>query len=302
MIVRVILFCVVASLGALGCGSADGGGAGGEAGDGGVGGGAAGAGGVGGAGGDGGDGGMGGEGGAGGEPGPTFTSARDQIEAGLAYQLELCQCQDPTEAISESACLALARDLPFSDRQDECFDELILTAEYGTSLENRFACFVDIDLVAVDCLVEVNECSESAITDCLDARDTARIPPPGCPTPHETIIPLINDCTQTLTEDGVDAFLDSRSARCDCLTSCTHTDRGPDVVACMVDTLQDEVDRLGSEGADELRCITKFWRQLAVCFGNEVSCEGAETACADIPAPDPACAISGAILDDCLSL
>jgi hypothetical protein len=178
---------------------------------------------------------------------------------------------------------------------------VVLLAEFGISLEKRFACFVDIDLAAVDCLVEVDECSASAIADCRDARDTARIPPPGCPDAHESIPVLINDCSMTVAVDGVDAFLDSRSARCDCLTNCTSVDRGLEVEQCMVDTLQDEVDLLGpADGPNELKCITKFWRQLAVCFGNEVTCDGPETACADLPPPEPACAISGAILDGCL--
>lgn len=293
------LSCAVAPMGVAGCGSSDS--AGGDAGDGGAGG-EGGAAGDGGAGGEGGAAGVGGEGGVGGDPAPVFTSANDQVEAGLAYQLELCQCQGPGEPIAESACLALARDLPYSDRQNECFDELVLEAEFGATLENRFECFVDIDLMAVDCLLEVNECAEGAIMGCVDARNAARTPPPGCPTPHETIIPLLSECTRTLTEDGVDAFLDSRSARCDCLAGCVQPDRGPDVVTCMVDVLQEEVDALGPTGAAELRCITKFWRQFAVCFGNELSCEGAETACADIPPPDPACAISGTILEGCLPL
>jgi hypothetical protein len=288
------LSCAVASMGVAGCGSSDS--VGGDAGDGGAGG-EGGAGGVGG-GGEGGAGGEGGEGGFGGDPGPVFTSANDQVEAGLAYQLELCQCQGPGEPIAESACLALARDLPYSDRQNECLDDVVLNAEFGVTLENRFQCFVDIDLVAADCLFEVDECAEGAIMECVDARTAARTPEPGCPDPHATITPLLTECTRTLAEDGVDAFLDWQSARCDCQAGCVQPDRGPDVVACMVDVLQDEVDALGPAGAAEPRCITRFWRQFAVCFGNEVSCEGAVTACADLPPPDPACAISGTILLD----
>ena len=46
-----------------------------------------------------------------------FTSVMDRIDAGLVYRLEGCQCQDPDEAISESACLALVNftGLPLSD-------------------------------------------------------------------------------------------------------------------------------------------------------------------------------------------
>ena len=106
MIHRIILVCGVASFGALGCGSSDDGGAGGEAG------GAGGAAGAGGVGGGGGEGGMGGEGGAGGEPGPEFTSSKDWTDAGLAYQLELCQCPaDAGDPLPESACLALAENM-----------------------------------------------------------------------------------------------------------------------------------------------------------------------------------------------
>jgi len=242
---------------------------------------------------------MGGEGGGAGQVGPIFTSSRDWTDAGLAYQLESCQCQGPGEPISQSACLALAENLPFSDRQNKCLDKVIEEEEYGMTLENRFACFVDIDLAAVDCLVAVDECSESAITDCRDARDTARTPPlAGCPTPHADIREMINDCQTTDAVDGVDAFLDFRSAQCDCLPNCTSADPDPEVEECMEDALQAEVD---VHGPNELVCITKFWRQRAVCFGNEVSCDGVETACADIPAPDPACAISGTILLDILS-
>jgi hypothetical protein len=176
---------------------------------------------------------------------------------------------------------------------------VILDEEYGMSLANRFACFVDIDLAAVDCLVEVNECSESAITDCLDARDAARTPPPGCPTPHEDIRDLINDCTRPAAVDAVDAFLDSRSSQCDCLTNCTSADPEPDVVQCMIDTLQAEVDVL-PQGPTELKCINEFWRRKAVCFGNEMTCDGPVTACSDLP--PMLCGISNTILDDCLVL
>jgi len=65
-----------------------------------------------------------------------------------------------------------------------------------------------------------------------------------------------------------------------------------------MDALQARVEMLGPDGPMELKCITAFWRRIAVCFGNEVTCDGAETACADIP--PMVCAISGTILDHCL--
>jgi hypothetical protein len=297
MIERIVLVCLVASIGVVGCGSSDGGGTGGEAGGGGAGG-TAGGGGDGGGGGTaggggGGDGGMGGEGGAAGDGGPTFTSSRDWTDAGLAYQLERCQCQGPGEPISQSACLALAANLPFSDRQDECFDAVIQGEEQMT-FENRLDCLIDVDFMAVDCLAEVNECSESAITDCVDARAMGQI---NCPRPHADVIPMISPCLATMTEDGVDAFLDSRSARCDCLTTCTSTDEDPEVVQCMMDTLQAE---FAAHGLDALKCITKFWRQTAVCLGNEATCDPGSDACIDLPLM--VCAISGTVLDDCLAL
>jgi hypothetical protein len=122
----------------------------------------------------------------------------------------------------------------------------------------------------------------------------------NCPTVHEDVIPLFNVCSAVVPEDGVDAYLDSRAARCDCLTECGNADRDPEVEECMVTTLQAEVDMLGPTGPTALRCITKFWRQSAVCFGNELSCDGPATACDDIP--PTVCAISGSILDDCLTL
>ena len=293
MIERVILVCVVASFGVAGCGSSDDGGAGGEAG------GAGGAAGVGGVGGGGGEGGMGGEGGVGGEPAPEFTSSSDWTEAGLDYQLELCQCpDDPGDPLPESACLALAENLPFSGRQNECFDEVVLGEERMT-LETRFVCLIDVDLETVDCLAQVDECSEGAIADCLATREMGQI---NCPRPHADVIPLTSPCLATLTEDGVEAFLDSQSAHCDCITTCINVDPDPLVVQCMVDTLQAEVDALGTEGPSELKCITEFWRQGAVCFDNETSCNGPGTACGAIPPPEPFCMISGAILDDCLIL
>jgi hypothetical protein len=302
---RLILVWVVASVGVLGCGGSDGGGAGGEAGSAGTGGaaGAAGSGGRGAGGVGGGDGGMGGEGGVGGQVEPVFTSASDQINAGLAFQLELCQCQGPGEPVSESACLPIPDPdrfpfLPFSDRQNDCFDAVVLGEEERT-LENRYACWIETDLAAADCLAEVNECFESAIADCLATWRDARA---LCPRPQAQVVAMMAECFRTTSKDGVDAFLDSREAQCDCLTDCTNPDRDPEVVQCMTDTLQTEVGMLGLEGAKALECVTKFWRERAVCFGNETSCEGPATACDDLPPPDPACAISGAILDPCLSL
>lgn len=301
MIQRVILVCLAASLGVVGCGGSDGDGTGGDAGSG------AGSGvpgamvGAGGAGGEDGEGGTGGEGGAGGEPVPT--PLMDRTDAGLAYQLECCQCQGQDQChalegpISESACLALALELPFSDRQNECFDEVILGEEQMT-LENRFACLIEVDFEAVDCLAEVSECSESVIADCLKVRLDGQI---DCPKPHLDVIPMVSECQETVAEDGVDAFLDSRSAQCDCITDCTSADPDPEVVDCMVDTLQAAVDELGPTGPNELKCITKFWRQKAVCFGNELTCDGAVTGCDDLPLM--LCAISGTILlDNCPDL
>lgn len=301
------LSCAVASMGVAGCGSSDAGGGGGDAGGGGgeagvgAAGGEGGTAGVGGLGGLGGEGGGGGQAGSAGDPGPVFTSANDQIEAGLALQLELCQCQGPGEPIAESACLAIPNPirfpfLPFSDRQNACFDDVVLGEEERT-LERRYQCFIDTDLAAVDCLVDVDGCSEGAIADCLSAWSAART---VCPRPQMSVFAMTSDCFRTLAEDGVDAFLDSPEARCDCLARCTNAERDPVVVQCMTETLQAEVERLGVAGADELECITEFWRERAVCFGNETSCEGALTACADLPIPDPACAITGTILDECL--
>jgi hypothetical protein len=178
----------------------------------------------------------------------------------------------------------------------------VVLSEEERTLENRLACFVNADLGAVDCLMEVNECSESAIADCREARDKARTDPElRCFPPSGDVSALLGECFRTVAKDGVDAFLDSRSPRCDCLTNCTGADRDPEVVECMEIALQAEVAVLG---LTELDCITKFWRQLAVCFGNEASneatCEDAETACADLPPSD--CAISDAVLDDCLTL
>jgi len=298
MIERVIVVCLLASVGVLGCGSSDGGGTGGEAGEGG----ATGAvdtaaTGADGTGGGGGDGGMGGEGGVGGEVGLMFTSVMDRIDAGLVYRLEGCQCQDPGEAISESACLALINftGLPLSDRQSACIDEVILAEEERT-LENRFACLIEVDLAAASCLAEVNECSESAIADCVDARAMSA---GSCSTPQASVLESFFGCQATVVEDAVDAFLDSRSSQCDCLTDCTSADPEPDVVECMIGTLQAEVDVL-PQGPTELKCIDEFWRRKAVCFGNEMTCDGPVTACSDLP--PMLCGISGTILDDCLTL
>jgi len=309
----------------LGCGGSDGGGAGGEAGEGGTGG-AAGTGGGGGGSGGGagaGEGGFGGEGGAAGGLG-TFTSVIDRIDAGLVYRLEGCQCQDPGETISESACLALIifTGLPFSDRQSECIDKVILderdqfrcsdtsaecdadedcggdgaTCDPQRTLENRFACLIEVDLAAASCLAEVDECSESAIADCVDARIMSA---GSCPKPHSSVLESFSGCQATVVKDAVDAFLDSRSSQCDCLTNCTSADPEPDVVECMMDTLQAEVDVLPpQEGPTELKCVNEFWRRKAVCFGNEMTCDGPVTACSDLP--PMLCGISNTILDDCL--
>jgi hypothetical protein len=285
----------VASVGVLGCGGSDGGGTGGEAGEGGADG-AAGTGG-GGTGGGGGDGGMGGEGGGGGEVGLMFTSVTDRIDAGLVYRLEGCQCQGPGEAISESACLASINftGLPLSDRQSACIDEVIVAEEERT-LENRFVCLIEVDLAAASCLAEVSECSEGAIADCVDARIMSA---GSCSTPQASVLESFFGCQATVVEDAVDAFLDSRSSQCDCLTDCTSADPEPDVVECMKDTLQAEVDVL-PQGPTELKCINEFWRRKAVCFGNEMTCDGPVTACSDLP--PMLCGISGTILDDCLAL
>ncbi|MDH3625995.1 MAG: hypothetical protein OEQ49_19190 [Myxococcales bacterium] len=290
MIRRILLVVLTASLGVVGCGSSDTGGTGG-AGDEGV---TRGTG----VGGAGGESGMGGEGGAGGEVVPAFTSVMDRIDAGLVYRLAGCQCQSPGEAISESACLALVNftELPASDRQNTCFDEVILGEEEMT-LENRLACLIEVDLAAADCLAEVSGCAESGIADCVDARIMAA---GACPTPQDSALQSFFECQATVVEDGVDAFLDSRSAQCDCLTNCTSADPDPQVFECMLNTLQAEVDMLGAQGPTELKCISEFWRRKAVCFGNEMTCDGAVTACADLP--PMLCAISGALLDDCLAL
>jgi len=248
-------------------------------------------------GGGGGDGGMGGEGGVGGEVGLMFTSVMDRIDAGLVYRLEGCQCQDPDEAISESACLAGINftGLPLSDSQSACIDEVILAEEERT-LENRFACLIEVDLVAASCLAGVDECSEGAIADCVDARIMSA---GSCSTPRPPVLESFFDCQATVVEDAVDAFLDSRSSQCDCLTDCTGADPEPDVVECMIDTLQAEVDVL-PQGPTELKCINEFWRRKAVCFGNEMTCDGPVTACSDLP--PMLCGISNTILDDCLTL
>ncbi|MDH3200476.1 MAG: hypothetical protein OEM15_06250 [Myxococcales bacterium] len=288
MIRRILLVVLTASLGVIGCGSSDSGGTGGASDEGvtrgtGI-------------GGAGGEGGTGGEGGAGGEVGPIFTSVMDRIEAGLAYRLEGCRCQGPGEPISESACLALVNftELPASDRQNACFDEVILGEEEMT-LENRLACLIEVDLAAADCLAEVSGCAETAIADCVQARTMGA---GSCPTPQDSVLGSFFGCQATVVEDGVDAFLDSRSAQCDCLTNCTSADPDPAVFECMVDTLQAELDMLGPQGPTELKCINEFWRRKAVCFGNEMTCDGAATACADLP--PMLCGISGTILDDCL--
>jgi len=288
MLQRTILVGLAAILGIAGCGSSDNGdtgGAGGEDASGGAGGGS-------------GEGGMGGEAGAGGEVVPVFTSVMDRINAGLVYRLEGCRCQNPAEAISESACLALVNftELPSSDRQNACFDQVVLGEEEMT-LENRLVCLIEVDLGAADCLAEVSGCSESGIADCVDARTMSA---GSCPTPQDSVLQSFFECQATIVEDGVDAFLDSRSAQCDCLTNCTPADPDPAVVQCMIETLQAEVDMLGPSGPNELKCINEFWRRKAVCFGNEMTCDGAVNACADLP--PMVCAISGALLDDCLAL
>lgn len=288
MIIRMLLVGLAASFAVMGCGSSDGDGDGGAGGEGATGG----------AAGDAGEGGMGGEGGAGGEVVPAFTSVMDRIEAGLVYRLAGCQCQTPGEAISESACLALVNftELPLSDDQNECIDDVIV-GEKERTLENRFVCLIEVDLAAADCLAEVSGCLESGIADCVDARIMAA---GSCPTPQDSVLESFFECQATVAEDAVDAFLDSRSAQCDCLTNCTSADPDPEVFECMVNTLQAEVDMLGPQGQTELKCINEFWRRKAVCFGNEMTCDGAVTACADLPLMP--CAISGAILDDCLAL
>lgn len=294
MMQRVILVCLMAALGVVvSCGGSGEGGIAGDGGSGGAGGGS----GVGGEGGAGGSG--GGVGGAGGDTVPT--PLMDRTDAGLAYQLECCQCQaqdqchDLDAPISESACLALAVELPFSDRQNECFDEVILNEEFMT-LENRLACLAQVDFDAVDCLAGADECSEDTIATCLDVRQMGQ---QACPKPHDSVPPLLSGCQAIVVEDGVDAFLDSRSAQCDCITDCTSVDPDPAMVECMTDTLQLEIDALEPAARFQgLRCITKFWRQRAVCFGNEVVCDGASTACDDLP--PMFCDISGTALDDCL--
>ncbi len=287
MIKRITLVGLAALLGAaVGCGSSDGSAAGGVggAGDGG--------------GGGGGGGGIGGEGGVGGEVGRTFTSVMDRIDAGLAYRLEGCRCQGSGGVVSESACLGLVNftELPASDRQNACFDEVVLGEEEMT-LENRLACLIEVDLAAADCLAEVSGCEAAGIADCVAARTMGA---GSCPTPQRSVQESFAECQATVVEDAVDAFLDSRSAQCDCLTNCTSADPDPEVLECMVDTLQTELDMLGPQGPTELTCINQFWRRKAVCFGNEMTCDGAMTACSDLPLTP--CAISGAILDDCLAL
>jgi len=295
MLLRLILVGLIGSVSGCGgeAGEAGGGfgaavaGAGGSAA-------ASGAGGMAGSGAGGGAGGLGG-GGLGGQPGPEFTSTREWTAAELEYQRALCGCQAPADGISLSACIALASNLPFSDRQDECFDDIILEEEFMT-LENRFACLVGVDTDAVTCLQAVEGCDDTEIAGCVSERSTKLM---SCPTPQQAVIQLTSACLNTVVEDGVDAFLDSRAARCNCLDSCTPAEPDADVIACMNDTLQAEVNALEpAQRASELECFTDFWRRNAVCFANESSCEGAMTACSDLPAV--VCAISGAVLDQCL--
>ena len=107
------------------------------------------------------------------------------------------------------------------------------------------------------------------------------------------------ECSATVVEDGVDAFLDAREARCDCLTTCMNAERDPVTITCMEETLDMEVAMLGPEGPDELGCFTEFWRKSAVCFGNETSCDGAVTACSDLP--PMLCVIDATLLEACLA-
>ncbi|MGB5809365.1 MAG: hypothetical protein WBG86_02470 [Polyangiales bacterium] len=277
---------------ATACGDTGGMGTGGDAGAGGGGGDAATTG-NGGSAGDGGAGGFGGFGGFGGEP-RTITSSTEWIDSELAFQRERCLCQG-SDPIAQSACLALADNLPFSDRQNECFDDIVFDEELMT-LEKRFECLVVVNLDAAACVAEVDACEENEIMACEETRAMGKR---DCPTPFADVIPLTGECFSTRVEDGVGAFLDSRAARCGCLEDCFDTDPEPAVVDCMTETLDMEVAMLGPMGPAELGCITEFWRKSAVCFGNEVSCEGAVTACSDIP--PMLCGISGALLDACLA-
>ncbi|MEM7433831.1 MAG: hypothetical protein AAF436_01675 [Myxococcota bacterium] len=270
------------------------GGAGGAGGEGGTAasGGAGGTGGLAGMGGAGGDGGAGGVGGVGGDP-REITSSLEWKASELVYQLALCQCQG-VDPVSESACLASGPSLPngpslpFSDRQNQCFDDIVINEELMT-LETRLECLVAANIDGAACLEEVEDCSESAIAACQAATTETKI---ACPSPFADVIPLTAMCSKTVVEDGVDAFLDAREARCDCLGSCVNAEREASTVDCMVMALDAE--------DDELVCFTEFWRQRAVCFGNETECDGAVTACSDLESLD--CAIDVAILDDCLVL
>ncbi|MEM7135946.1 MAG: hypothetical protein AAF500_05160 [Myxococcota bacterium] len=278
------------------CGDSEGTGAGGAGGEGGTAasGGAGGTGGLAGMAGAGGDGGAGGVGGVGGDP-REITSSLEWKASELVYQLALCQCQG-ADPVSESACLASGTSLesgpslPFSDRQNQCFDDIVINEELMT-LETRLECLVAANIDGAACLDEVVDCSEPGIAAC---KTTATETKQACPKPFADLIPLTAMCSSTVVEDGVDAYLDAREARCDCLGSCVNAEREASTVDCMVMALDAEVGTL----RDELVCFTEFWRQNAVCFGNETECDGAVTACSDLEPMD--CAIDEAILDDCL--
>lgn len=271
-------------------GTQDTGGSGGDGATGGSGGDTAG---VGGGGGEMGVGGMGGAGGGGGAP-RTITSSLEWKASELVYQDARCACQ-PGEPIAQSACLAVEASLPFSDRQNACFDDIVLNEELMT-LETRLECLVAANLAGVDCLRDVDACDAEAVATC---ETTTAQTKQDCPVPFADVIPLTAECSATVAADGVDAFLDAREARCDCLPNCMNAERDPSVSACMEDTLAMELAMLGPDGPDELACFTEFWRKNAVCFGNESSCDGAITACSDIP--PVFCAIDATLLEACLA-
>lgn len=251
-------------------------------------------------GGDGGTGALGGadgEGGAGGEP-RAITSSLEWKASDLIYQAARCVCQG-AEPMSESACLATGASfppsertrwsLPLSDRQNRCFDEFVLNEELMT-LETRLECLVQANEDGAACLGAVEGCDASEIADC---EMTTTAMKQACPTPFEDVAPLTAECSDTVVEDAVDAFLDAREAQCNCRTSCMNAERDPVTVACMEDTLELEMEA-------ELGCFAQFWRTNAVCFGNETECDGAVTACSDLQL-EPCEFIDETLLEACLA-
>lgn len=231
--------------------------------------------GLGGTGGDGGTGAAGAMGGNGGTGGLGFTSVSETVDSGLAYRLARCQCPDPMDPVSENVCLSSAENLGFSERQEDCLNDVAADHEIVRDL---FDCFLQSDLDAIDCVEAVVACDETALAACEDAHELAR---DACPEPSEAVVLEAAPCIETTVEDAVDALFDSLAAGCDCSSTCVPADQpGPDVEACIVEDVRAQADALGDAAPEELGCAAHDVRRIAVCFGNTIPCDGPTISCA----------------------